>query len=551
MKLLIFILSYNAQRHITGVLEDIPAQHRNNADTEILIIDDASDDETVEVAREYAARVRLTNVRIFKNAVNQGYGGNQKVGYTYAIREGFDVVVMLHGDNQYTPKALPQLVAPIELDPSIGCVLGVRFGRRYSPRKGGMPAYKYVGNRILTALQNRLAGVHFSEWHTGYRAYSTRALAEIGFTLNTNDFHFDTEILLQLIKNGSKFVEVNIPTRYGDEICHVNGPRYAKDVLKASLRFMLQKYHLFYDVRFHPDVIFNRSAYDSIRPQYEAKIDLRTPHSVVCQDPSLVSLGANVLDIGCASGYVAEQLARNRQCRVTGVDLLPPSKVSSAMARYERIDLELHAERLVDLVRDGGFDVVLMLDVLEHLSVPERLLLQLSSVPYKKPTRFICSTANVAFVVVRMMLLLGHFNYGQRGILDITHKRLFSAHTFHNLLEQTGFLVQRQIPIPFPFRSLGFSERTARFLERVNMLLIRLRPRLFAYQIMLEALPLATPAATLEETMKSEPTVAATAARGLVRADSSIHRRFCSPCVRPGNDAGSAAEGPPGNRVGW
>src|SRR5205807_3691562 len=135
----------------------------------------------------------------------------------------------------------------------------------------------------------------------------------------------------------------------GDEICHVNGFRYAKDVLKASLRFMLQTYHLFYDVRFHPDVVFNRPAYDSIHPQYEAKMGLHTPHSMVCQDPSLVSLGANVLDIGCASGYVADQLAWTRQCRVTGVDLLPPSKVSSTMARYERIDLDLEAQRLVDL----------------------------------------------------------------------------------------------------------------------------------------------------------------------------------------------------------
>ena len=114
-----------------------------------------------------------------------------------------------------------------------------------------------------------------------------------------------------------------------------------------------------------------------------------------------------------------------------------------------------------------------------------------------------CSTANVAFVVVRIILLLGHFNYGQRGILDVTHKRLFSVHTFRNLLEQTGFLVQREIFIPFPFRSLGISARWAAFLERMNMLLIKVRPRLFAYQIMLEARPLTTPEATLEETIKT------------------------------------------------
>src|SRR5262245_10344699 len=118
-----------------------------------------------------------------------------------------------------------------------------------------MPLYKYVGNRILTTLQNKLAGVNLSEWHTGYRAYSCKALSKIAFELNTHDFHFDTEIILQLIHSKAKFLEVNIPTRYGDEICHVNGMRYAKDVVKASLKFMLQKHQMFFDVRYHPESI--------------------------------------------------------------------------------------------------------------------------------------------------------------------------------------------------------------------------------------------------------------------------------------------------------
>jgi len=166
----------------------------------------------------------------------------------------------------------------------------------------------------------------------------------------------------------------------------------------------------------------------------------------------------------------------------------------------------MEGERLAALVSGGNFDVILMLDVIEHLSVPERCLLQLSSLPHQHPPRFVFSTANVGFFVIRLMLLFGHFNYGQRGILDVTHKRLFSLHTFRNLLEQTGFVVQREILMPFPFRALGLSARMERFLERLNMLLIRVRPRLFAYQIVLEARPLTTPVATLEETIKSEST---------------------------------------------
>jgi glycosyltransferase involved in cell wall biosynthesis len=507
LKLLVFILSYNAERHIESVFDDIPPLYRNSPDTQILLIDDASEDMTVEVARAYVARNGLTNVRVFKNAINQGYGGNQKVGYTYAIREGFDVVVMLHGDNQYTPKALPDLLEPFRSDPDLGCVLGVRFGQRYSPLRGGMPLYKYVGNRILTTIQNKLASIQLSEWHTGYRAYATRALSNIGFALNTNDFHFDTEILLQLIKSGAKFAEVNIPTHYGDEICRVNGVRYAKDVLKATFRFMLQKYHLFYDVRFHPEVVLNKATDESTQAVYGPKTQPRSAHLLVCHPESnFVPLGAEVLDIGCSSGYVAAELTRHRQCRVTGVDVLAPSKVSGLLHRYEQMDVERDAERLAALMREGTFDVVLMLDIIERLSVPERFLLQLSALPKKKAPRFVFSTPNVAFVVVRLMLLFGHFNYGQRGILDVTHKRLFSLHTFRNLIEQTGFIVQREVFMPFPFRALGFSARISRVFDKVNRLLIRLRPRLFAYQVVLEARPLMTPGATLAETIKSEST---------------------------------------------
>src|SRR5262249_18966372 len=278
VRLLIFIVSYNAERHIEGLLDDIPPSYRNSENTEILLIDDASEDRTIEVAHSYIARAGLKNVRVLKNVVNQGYGGNQKVGYTYAIREGFDVVVMLHGDNQYTPKALPELLSPFQMNPDVGCVLGVRFGQRYSPLRGGMPVYKYIGNRILTSLQNRLAGIRLSEWHTGYRAYSTRALSNIGFALNTNDFHFDTEILLQLISTGAKLVEINIPTHYGDEICRVNGLRYAKNVAKTTFKFMLQRYHLFYDVRYHPEIVFHKAIDEPFHSLYESKTARRSPH---------------------------------------------------------------------------------------------------------------------------------------------------------------------------------------------------------------------------------------------------------------------------------
>jgi hypothetical protein len=154
------------------------------------------------------------------------------------------------------------------------------------------------------------------------------------------------------------------------------------------------------------------------------------------------------------------------------------------------LDLETQSTALLPLLQSDDFDIILMLDVLEHMAMPERLLLKLSGAHYSKTPRLICSTANVAFCVVRLMLLLGHFNYGQKGILDVTHKRLFSLHTFRNLMEQTGFVVQREFYFPFPFRELGFSGKIAVFLEKLNILLIKIRPRLFAYQVMLVATPI-------------------------------------------------------------
>jgi glycosyltransferase involved in cell wall biosynthesis len=504
MRLLILILTCNAERHIEQALEDIPSEFRNASDVQILLIDDASSDATIEVARAYATRTGLRNIRLLKNQINQGYGGNQKVGYTYAIRERFDVVVMLHGDDRHTPKMLPQLLDPFAKDPQVGCVLGVRSGQRHSLLEGGMALYESIGNRILSAAQNRLAGVRLRAWQTGYRAYSARALSRIAFSLDTHDFHFDTEILLQLIQSGAKIVEVDLPTRHGSEVSHVGGLRYAKNALKASFKFMLQKHHLFYDVRFHPEIAMESVAGELRDPVYREKLDSLSPHSAVCSAESFVPNGSTVLDVGSASGYVAEELTRRKSCRVTGVDLLPASQVSSRIFRYEQIDLETEGERLSALIEEEDFDVILMLDLIEHVAAPERFLLHLSSLPYRRAPKFIFSTGNVGFVVIRLMLLLGHFNYGRKGILDVTHKRLFSVHTFKNLLEQTGFVTQRETYFPFPFRALGFSARLARLLEKVNVLLIRIRPRLFSYQVMLEAIPLTTPKATLEESLRSE-----------------------------------------------
>lgn len=234
----IFVIAYNAVRHLVQTIERIPASVQEKV-AQIFVIDDASSDNTYYAALGYKLKHGLDKLVVFRNLENQGYGGNQKVGYRYALEQEFDVVVMLHGDGQYAPEALPELLAPFEHE-GADVVFGSRMKVPWRALQGGMPVYKFVGNRVLTAVQNRLTKLEISEFHSGYRLYSRRALQQIPFESFSNTWHFDTQILLSAHERGLKIVERPIPTYYGDEICHVNGVPYAVNCLVASTRYWLK-----------------------------------------------------------------------------------------------------------------------------------------------------------------------------------------------------------------------------------------------------------------------------------------------------------------------
>lgn len=185
---LIFVVAYEAESTLARVLDRIPAAVRA-LDVEVLVIDDSSRDRTFEVGLLKADSMNH-KVTILYNSTNQGYGGNQKLGYTYALRQGFDFVVLLHGDGQYAPECMPTILAPL-IEGTADAVFGSRMMVPGAARKGGMPLYKFVGNKILTWFQNRLLGTRLSEFHSGYRAYRVAALSRIPFEYNTNLFHFD------------------------------------------------------------------------------------------------------------------------------------------------------------------------------------------------------------------------------------------------------------------------------------------------------------------------------------------------------------------------
>jgi glycosyltransferase involved in cell wall biosynthesis len=231
----IFIIAYNAINHLNKTIARIPPEVYEQVE-EIFVIDDASQDNCYYAALGYKNEFNVEKLTVHRNEKNQGYGGNQKVGYQYAIDRGLDVVALVHGDGQYAPEALPLLLEPFMKDEA-DMVFGSRMSNPSDALKGGMPLYKFAGNRVLTYLQNKMSGLNLSEYHSGYRLYSTKALKSIPFQAFTNNWHFDTQIILALAERNFRIVERPIPTYYGDEICHVNGIPYAAHCLMTTYQF--------------------------------------------------------------------------------------------------------------------------------------------------------------------------------------------------------------------------------------------------------------------------------------------------------------------------
>src|SRR5439155_22143669 len=204
-KVVITLPAYKAEGTLAKTIGDIPAR----AADELILVDDASPDHTVKVAREMG-------LHIVVHPENRGYGGNQKNCYTEALRRGADIIVLLHPDYQYDPKAVPLLIAPI-LAGDAYITFGSRFAGLGDPVGGGMPLYRYLGNRTTTALENLMLGSRFTDMHSGLRAYTRQCLLSLPFLSYTEDFSFDTQLLADAVTRGQRVVEVPIPTRYTRE----------------------------------------------------------------------------------------------------------------------------------------------------------------------------------------------------------------------------------------------------------------------------------------------------------------------------------------------
>jgi glycosyltransferase involved in cell wall biosynthesis len=231
-RIAVIMPAYNAARTLEDTYAEIPKDLADN----IILVDDFSSDHTVAVSRKLG-------IETIVHAANLGYGGNQKTCYLTALQRGADIVIMLHPDYQYTPKlirAMASMIAEAEFDVVLASrILGI------GALAGGMPVYKYIANRILTASQNVLCGHKLSEYHTGYRAWSRKVLESLPLMSNSDDFLFDNQMLAQCIYRGYRVGEISCPTKYFADASSINFRRsvaYGLGVLKTSLEFRLTRW---------------------------------------------------------------------------------------------------------------------------------------------------------------------------------------------------------------------------------------------------------------------------------------------------------------------
>lgn len=232
-KIVVVLPAYNAEKTLEQTYSEIPFDIVD----EVVLVDDASHDNTLEIAE------KLDIHHIIRHESNKGYGGNQKTCYSKALEIDADIIIMLHPDYQYTPQLIPSMAYLIAND-----VYPVVFGSRILGKgalKGGMPIYKYIANRFLTLAQNILISEKLSEYHTGYRAFSAEVIRSINYKANSDDFVFDNQMISQIFYAGFEIAEITCPTKYFKEASSINFQRslkYGLGVLRVSFSHFLQKH---------------------------------------------------------------------------------------------------------------------------------------------------------------------------------------------------------------------------------------------------------------------------------------------------------------------
>lgn len=470
-KVAIFVVAYNAERQIEQVLQRIPPSVAEKV-VEIFVIDDHSQDNTIEVTKKIKWPENFAPFNVYRTPYNQGYGGNQRLGYLYAIEKGYDFVVLLHADGRYAPEVLPRLIAAHADGADV--VYGSRFIYPNPSLREEMPYYKWLGNRVLTFLQNKIVGTDMSEFHSAFCSLRVDVLKKIPFQFNSLGFDFNTDLIIQSVAAKLKLTEVAIPCYYGEEIRTINGFGYAWGCLKSSLKFLLMKIELFYDPKF--------DIRDSTKNPYTIKKAVTSLHHYMRQQK--IKSKARVLDVGGGNGGAVGEHYAQHGMEVVNIDRQIDQ--NSQLLKNFVLDLDLPwSSQLPQEEYESKFDTVLALDILEHLKSPENAVSEIFKL-LKSGGKLYASTGNISFLPLRFMHAMGQFNYGRRGILDLTHTRLFNVASFKRLLTNYGFAIDKVIGFGPPIEDLSVkSSLLLKIIDRAFFSLARIYPRLFAFQILI------------------------------------------------------------------
>jgi Glycosyl transferase family 2 len=342
-RIVITLPAYRAERTLAQTVADIPPGVADR----LILVDDASPDNTAEVARELGIDVHV-------HRENLGYGGNQKTCYTEALASGADVVVLLHPDYQYEPKAVPLLIAPI-LAGDADMTFGSRFAGLGDPIGGGMPIYRYVGNRLTTIAENLMLGSRFTELHSGLRAYTRRCLLSLPFLRYSDDFLFDSQLLIDAVTSGQRVVEVPIPTRYTLESSSIAIDRslaYIAGTLAYCARLAAERGRR---GRRSPVVAPGKLA----RRRAPGEVTEATAAAIVEVAGGYFAPGERLLALGAGKELVSD-LAQQRGWDTTRDDAaLPPRPALRRASEHDRI-------ACIVAVLDGSGSSAAVVEELEH-----------------------------------------------------------------------------------------------------------------------------------------------------------------------------------------
>ena len=468
----ILVLSYNAKDFIEKTIDRIPKE-LETVISEIFVFDDNSPDGTFEIAESLKEESFWKNkLNIYKNATNLRYGGNQKTGYNYAIEKGIDFVIMLHGDGQYAPEYIPDLILPAVKD-NHDVVFASRMINKKDALKGGMPFYKFVGNQVLTRFENLILGTKLFEFHSGYRMYSMDVLKRVPFQENTNEFHFDTQIIIQCRALGIDIHEVPIKTYYGDEECNVDGFKYAKDVMLTVLEYRLHQLHILRTGKY----IVKREV------AYKRKKSPNSSHEKILKYLPNGS-GKKIIEFGGGNGNLYQDMIQ-KGLKVTCIDREQTefSKIPNEKFIYN----DNTSIKDLDLKRE--YDYLVLSDNLAQTFNDEEFLKYVKRYMKEDGTAIVV-VPNITIWFYRLSLLFGRFNYGDRGILDRKNLHFYTKDSNKNLLERAGYKIEKVqytgLPFEIVFETVGKSI-LMKTVDSMYSVMANLWPSLFAYQFIIKA----------------------------------------------------------------